>query len=413
MKKNIKIFLGMIMGIVVCIGFGLLVYILFFAPKTYEGNNMKFLYDRSLEITYREQENCKNITVNNEDGTMVVTSVLIQREDMDTEAFFDSNIEYMSSRKEWAEGDARKQVANDEVGREDYREYELTEIDFTEIKVLAQAQKLEDNYYLLTLAGIEREDTNFAKNEKFAKMIIDSIVYSHVEEPGDLELTEELSLLFQIENFLFMNVDMDTTLHVEDIDKEVEEHYANIPADMELKESDGYEYLMSRDIASADGNVYQIMVPKDYVAEDDMDKRFITYLDNGFAMSMYARELFAKENLKDFFETNADYECDNEFYECFNITKTEVIEKDGMLYQVAMAERYDYDGNIIPMAEVNAAIPLGGEDVLAFSLNMEISWGEYNEETIKYLEEIEQYYGVPVIQFADFVEQYDIFEWDI
>lgn len=41
----------------------------------------------------------------------------------------------------------------------------------------------------------------------------------------------------------------------------------SLPADLTLKEVDSYDYLMQIDIASADGNIYPVMVPKDYNAD--------------------------------------------------------------------------------------------------------------------------------------------------
>lgn len=405
MKKSTKIILTILLiliGIVLSMVIGGLAWIFCYAPKTYEGNNMKFLYDKSLQITSREQENCTNITVNNADGTMVVSSVLIQLEDLDVEAFFESIEEFAASRKDWEAGLSVSGVANDNKGTEYYREYEILDIDFRELKALAQVQELENNYYLLTLAYIE--DDHVA-NEKLAKTIMDSIVYSDKKAKGDLELTSEISPLFQIKSFLTFNVDMDTDLYTDDLDQKHQEYIDSIPADTSLETVEGYEYLMSREIASADGNIYEIMVPKDYEASFDNDKRFITYLDNGFYMGMYARLLFAKESLEDFLDVNNDFECEMPEQECINIEKSEIIEKDGILYQICTAEKYDYDGNLIPKAEIVAAIPLGGEDVLSFSLSLEY-YSEYNSESIKYLEEIERYYGVPVTQFADLMEEY-------
>ena len=333
---------------------------------------------------------------------MVVSSVLIQQEGLDKNAFFDSIVEFANTRKDWTEGIKESGIDNQGEGRKYYREYEILDLDSTKIKVLAQVQKLDDDYYLLTLAYIEGE---LEENEKLAKTVIDSIQYSDVEKKGELELTEELSPLYQIDEFLIMNVSKDTSLQVDDITRKVEEYYANIPADMTLKDEEGYEYLMSRDIASADGNIYQIMVPKDLEVIDDYDKRFITYMNNGFIIGMYARLLMKEESLKDFLAVNSkEYECENPFYECTNIKKTDVMKCDDILYQICTAERYDYDGNLVPMAELKAAIPLGEGDALAFSIEMRYS--DYNSETKKYLEELERYYGIPLMQFADLAEAY-------
>ena len=128
-------------------------------------------------------------------------------------------------------------------------------------------------------------------------------------------------------------------------------------------------------------------------------------MNNGFIIGMYARLLMKEESLKDFLAVNSkEYECENPFYECTNIKKTDVMKCDDILYQICTAERYDYDGNLVPMAELKAAIPLGEGDALAFSIEMRYS--DYNSETKKYLEELERYYGIPLMQFADLAEAY-------
>lgn len=431
MKKKKQIIWAILIGIVACAVIAILVWNFGFVKKayegdqvkktyegdkakrtyayegntinnTYEGNKMKFSYDKSLQVTSREQENCTNITVNNSEGTMVFSSVLIQVEDMDVEAFFDSIEEFADSRKEWEAGTAATGVANDNKGTEYYREYEILDIDFIEFKALAQVQELENDYYLLSLAYIEED---FKENKKLARTIMDSIVYSDVEEKGELELTKEISPLFQIRSFLHLNVDMDTDIYMEDLKEETQERMDSIPADTSLKAVEGYEYLMSRDIVSADGNIYKIMVPKDYESSFDENKRFISYIGNGFYLGMYARLLFEEESLEDFLDVNNDFESEMPEEECINVTKSEMIEKDGILYQVCMAGKYDHDGKLVPRVEIVAAIPLDGDDVLSFSLSLEYI-DDYNSESIKYLQEIEQYYGVPVTQFAELMEKY-------
>lgn len=51
------------------------------------------------------------------------------------------------------------------------------------------------------------------------------------------------------------------------LEKTHEEYMESLPADLTLKEVDSYDYLMQIDIASADGNIYPVMVPKDYNAD--------------------------------------------------------------------------------------------------------------------------------------------------
>lgn len=369
----------------------------------YEGNNMKFRYDESLEITSRDQENCKNITINNSDGTMVLCSLLIQVDDMDEDAFFECFEDFARGRKAWKRRVSETGIANDQQGVKYYREYEILDIDNCEFEAFAQVQELENDYYLLTLAYLEED---FEENGQLARTIMDSIVYSDVESKGELELTRETSPLYQIHSFLMKNVDMNTEIYREDQKKELEEYHASIPADITLEEVEDYEYLRQRDIASADGNIYKIMVPRGYDKEYSADdKRFITYRDNGFYLGMYARLLFSEETLEDFLNVNTkdiyeDYENSELRYIHYNAS--EIFEEDGICYQIFYAERNSYDGEVIQEAELEAAIVLGGEDVLSFSVSIDQS--ALNRETKKYLEEIERYYGVPATKLLDYVE---------
>ena len=170
-----------------------------------------------------------------------------------------------------------------------------------------------------------------------------------------------------------------------------------------LKDVEGYEYLKQMDLASADGNVYPVMVPKDLVIEEG--NRFVVYRDNGFCLSMYARELFDGETLTDFmdFTSKFTYEyLDRDYF--INVKKTDRIEKDGLIYQICTADRVLSEGITYPEADLIAAIPLGGTDILSF----ELSFQEYscNQEGIKYLEEIGKYYKIPVEVFIELIEEY-------
>lgn len=171
-----------------------------------------------------------------------------------------------------------------------------------------------------------------------------------------------------------------------------------------LKEVEGYEYLKQMDLASADGNVYPVMVPKDLVIEEG--DRFVVYLDNGFCLSMYARELFDGENLTDFMDLTAKFiyeDPDRDYF--INAKKTDRIEKDGLIYQICTADGVLSEGITYPRAELIAAIPLGGKDILSF----ELSFQEYscNQEGIKYLEEIGKYYKIPVELFMELIEEHE------
>jgi hypothetical protein len=216
----------------------------------------------------------------------------------------------------------------------------------------------------------------------------------------------EMSPLYQIHSFFIFNVEKNTDIYTDDLDAIYEEHVESIQADTTLKAVEGYEYLMQRDIASADGNIYQIMIPQEDDSAFEDDKRFISYLDNGISVGMYARLLFEGESLEDFLEiSRKQFRIDPEDSDYKNVYISDVIEKDGMLYQFCTAERYSYYGDVVPEAELVAVIPLEGDDTLDFSFSLEFNFG-YNSESRKILEELEEYYGLPLTQFADFAKQY-------
>ncbi len=402
-KKKNRIIILICSGIFMC--FCICVCVLYFvfmpsdkSSEVYEGNHMKFKYDRSLKVTSREQKNCANLTVSDAKGDIVVSSVIIQTEEADDELFFESVEKTLNGRKEMEIIASEKSKSNDKKGEKHYKEYDVLDIDNNKYRALAQVQSLENDYYIFTLAYIEED---FEENKRLARITMDSVEYSDVEAAGDLELTEYYSPLFEIYRFLLVNVDEDVSVYSEDLEQKTKEYEDSIPADLTLKPVEEYEYLMQIDIGSADKNVYPVMVPKDYDPEGE--KRFITYYDNGFMLSMYARELFSEETLMDFFETCNDFIYEDPEKDFVNVEKTEIIEKDGLIYQICTADWVSGDGQyIIKEAEIAAAIPLGGTDILSFSLRFDIN--SYNSETIKYLEELERFYGVPVTQFADLAE---------
>lgn len=394
MKKGAVI--GLVLGIIfICLAgiAGIAVVTMAEKPEVYEGNYMKFEYDSSLQLSSREQENCTNVTVSDEEGNVVVCSVVIELEDGDKDLFFESVEKTLNGRKEMEIVEKTRGKSNDGEGRKYYREYEVLDIDNNEYKALAQVQKLEDDMYIFTLAYIEED---FEETERLAKITMDSVTYSDVEDAGDLELTEHFEALFEIHSFLIFNVDEDTSIDTEDLDRALEEHKEKIPADLTLKEVEDYEYLMQIDIASADGNIYQVMVPKEYDPEGE--KRFITHLDDdGFMLSMYARELFDEETLVDFLEVGNDFIYEDPEKGYINVEKTEIIEENGLVYQICIAERVDHKNQIVKYIELVAAIPLGGTDTLSFSLSF--SGKSIDGESREYLEELERYYGVPVTEF--------------
>lgn len=167
-----------------------------------------------------------------------------------------------------------------------------------------------------------------------------------------------------------------------------------------LKEVEGYEYLRQMDLASADGNVYPVMVPKDFAMEEG--DRFVTYCGNGFRLSMYARELFEGETLTDFMDLTANFIYEDSDRGFVNVNKADRIEKEGLIYQICTADRVDSDGVTGSYACLAAAIPLGGTDILAFDL--EYDSYTCNQESIKYLEEISKYYKIPVEPFIELIE---------
>ncbi|MDE7251168.1 MAG: hypothetical protein K2N82_15085, partial [Lachnospiraceae bacterium] len=176
-------------------------------------------------------------------------------------------------------------------------------------------------------------------------------------------------------------------------------------AQQEEKENSGevedYEYLKQVDIVSMDGNVYPVMVPKDFVQEEG--DRFVFYHDNGFELCIYARELRRGQTLTDFFDSISDYLYEDTDKYLVNVNKSDRIEKDGLIYQISTADLQPF-GEAIPRVCLVAAISLGGTDVLEFQLAY-VSYTS-NQEGVKYLEEIGKYYRIPVDQFIENIEEY-------
>lgn len=186
----------------------------------------------------------------------------------------------------------------------------------------------------------------------------------------------------------------------EEIPEEVTEEDTTKQEKKDYGKVEGYEYLRQMDLASADGNVYPVMVPKDFAMEDG--DRFVTYCGNGFRLSMYARELFEGETLTDFMDLTANFIYEDSDRGFVNVNKTDRIEKEGLIYQICTADRVDSDGVTGSYACLAAAIPLGGTDILAFDL--EYDSYTCNQESIKYLEEISKYYKIPVEPFIELIE---------
>lgn len=164
---------------------------------------------------------------------------------------------------------------------------------------------------------------------------------------------------------------------------------------------EGYEYLKSIDLVSMDGDIYPVMVPKDFVLEED--DFLVIYADNGFSLSMYVNKLFSGETLPGFMSTINNFLCLMPDSGYVNIEDSGKIEKDGLIYQICTADKEFNDGTYHPYVELIAAIPLGETDVLAFTM----SFDEYscNSESAKYFEEIEKYYNVPVAEFINLLEE--------
>lgn len=168
-----------------------------------------------------------------------------------------------------------------------------------------------------------------------------------------------------------------------------------------LEEVEGYEYLRQLDLASADGNVYPVMVPKDHAIEEG--DRFVIYSGNGFRLSMYARELFDGETLTDFLDSTSKFIYLEPEREYINVKDSGMTEKDGLMYRICTADKESSDGIIYPNIQLIAAIPLGGTDMLSFQLTFDRY--SCNSESIKFYEEIEKYYQVPVAEFIRLLEE--------
>lgn len=401
MSKKLKIVLLIMIVVVVCAGYGVSSYISNLEYETYEGNNMCFKYDDTLEISSREQKIGKNITISSKEKDIEITTFLFEYKHMKKEWFFDSMVEqFENAYGTYKTVKKRIWFSNNILGIKHYREYEIVENDDVSMKFLAQVQKLKGDYVMVSLAYV---GGNIEENEKLAKKVMNTIKYSKVEASEELEVSPYPLTVLWLHLFTLDKLNMNIELNIDDHMSDYNEYYENLQADTSLKVQEGYEFLMSRDIAAAKGNIYQVLVPKD-MDVTDADKRFISYLENGFSLSMYAREFFEDESLEAFLDDITDFSIEDPAYECINIEKTDVIEKDGMLYQICTGENYDYNGDIVPVAELVAAIPLGGEDVLAFHLKLKHN--DFSYRSTKFLEELERYYGVPATQFTVIEEAY-------
>ena len=188
----------------------------------------------------------------------------------------------------------------------------------------------------------------------------------------------------------------------EEISKDVtEEDTAQQEEKEDSGEGESYEYLKQIDLVSMDGNVYPVMVPKDF--ERKGGDSLAVYVNNGFGLSMSVRELRKGETLADFFDSISDYLYEDTDKYVVNVNKSDRIEKDGLIYQISTADMQPF-GEAIPQVRLVAAIPLKGTDVLKFQLEYN-SFGS-NQEGVKCLEEIGKYYKIPVDQFIEIMEEY-------
>ena len=163
---------------------------------------------------------------------------------------------------------------------------------------------------------------------------------------------------------------------------------------------EGYDYLKKIDLVTTDGNAYPVMVPKDFVLEEE--DCFVVYSGNGFSLTLYAGRLYS--GLLGFMRDHDQFWCLLPDSRYVNIEDSGKIEEDGLIYQICTADRESYDGTYSPYAELIAAIPLGETDALAFTLRFD----DYscNSASVKYLEEIGKYYKIPVDQFIELIEEY-------
>lgn len=169
------------------------------------------------------------------------------------------------------------------------------------------------------------------------------------------------------------------------------------------KETEDFEYLKQIEITSTNGNVYSVMVPKDFEKEED--NAYFTYCGKGFSLVMHAHDFgeISDNSLMQFLDIYGNFDCDDPGY--INVRKTDRVEKDGVAYQICTAGGR-YDEKPFPSAELVAAIPLGETDILKIELRFQSD--SCDQEGIKCLEEISAYYKISVIPFIKLIEEYRV-----
>ena len=165
------------------------------------------------------------------------------------------------------------------------------------------------------------------------------------------------------------------------------------------KETENFEYLKQIELTLTNGNVYSVMVPKDFEMEED--RNYFTYYGKGFSLMMHAFGGISDSSLIHFLDSFGSFVCDGSNY--INVRKTDRIENNGIVYQLCTADSC-YNDKTYPQAELVAAIPLGETDILKIKLTFESY--SCDQEGIKYLEEISAYYKIPVIPFIKLIEEY-------
>ena len=216
---------------------------------------------------------------------------------------------------------------------------------------------------------------------------------------GKWSVMDRIRLSELEENYVNFN-----ELHYYNKEEMLDKLYEYMVGSKEAKKEDwkveGYDSLKKIDLVTTDGNAYPVMVPKDFVLEEE--DCYVVYSGNGFSLTLYAGKLFS--GLLGFMRDHDQFWCLLPDSRYVNIEDSGKIEEDGLIYQICTADRESYDGTYSPYAELIAAIPLGETDALAFTLRFD----DYscNSASVKYLEEIGKYYKIPVDQFIELVEEY-------
>lgn len=358
----------------------------------YDGNHMTFSYDKEMLVTtYHSTDEVKNTTVADSDSSFCAANVIYKAKDMKSDAFFNSIYDTYSYAEELETGELVIGKSNDGNGSKAYKEYTIKDGDY-DYKIIAQLQSFDDSYFIASIVIIyELNKTNDAR----AKEILDSITYSETEESGGLlDTPDEYRLpLVVLESYLVLEQEMDLdTGDSNDYDEMMDE----IEADTSYKALDEYEYLKTRDLASYEGNVYEVMVPESEMSDD---KTSYYYNDHGIDISMYVMEMYEKD-MNELIDNN-DYRFDtyNENKKDYsNVEESDYLEEGKTVYKTCTADYVNYDSSVSQVATVICAIPKDDKDILFVTFNMQEKY--MDAESVKILEELESAYQIPLSQYA-------------